>query len=310
MQENRWKYNIIIIGIVAIAILVIYQNAKLKEEISALRDDISTARSDMNILSSSISDRVEWLLNEQNNLVTDFSLNYTDIDTETKSIKALAKFTLKQADSGSRVYLNATDENNTVATDFECISENGLNYTCELTLPYKYNYIFNVYQESADRSRKKLNTDFYSGNMKDDYENRVRMVESGTESGTEGTNYSVVISNMTFGQSALKIKSVVIKAFYEEKEVFSKDVTDFNIANAQTINRINVMLASGDTNISSAIPEAEYGPTFVDEKGIETGSYMINIPHAATGVPVEKNNYPKYSFKVIVTNYNGDVFEL
>lgn len=310
MQEYRWKYNTIIIGIVAIAILIFYQNVKFKEEISALKADISIARSDMNNLSNSISDRVEWLLNQQNNLVTDFSLTYTGIDTETKSIKALVKLTLKQADSGSRVYLNATDENNTEATDIECISENGLNYTCELTLPYKYNYIFNVYQESADRSRKKLNTDFYSGNMKNDYENRIRMMENGTESGAEGTNYSVVINNMTFGQTALKIKSVVIKAFLEDKEVFSKDVTDLNIANAKTRDRINVMIASGETNISSDVPEAEYGPTFVDEKGIETGSYMIKIPHATTGAPMEKNSYPEYSFKVIVTNYNGEVFEL
>ncbi len=36
---------------------------------------------------------------------------------------------------------------------------------------------------------------------------------------------------------------------------------------------------------------------------------MVTILHSETGTPVEYNDYPDYSFKVIITFNNGDVYE-
>ena len=93
-----------------------------------------------------------------------------------------------------------------------------------------------------------------------------------------------------------------------DKEVFTKDVTDYNIINSEAIDRLNVMIASGDIN-GVEVPEMEFGEIPTDDEGNEYGHYMVSVLHSETGAPVEHNNYPVYSFKVIITFNNGEVYQ-
>ncbi|HHW31058.1 MAG TPA: hypothetical protein GXX20_05195 [Clostridiaceae bacterium] len=312
-MENGKKYNVIVIALILILGLLIYQNVRLNREIEYLNNRVSNMESNINLelnnLIYGISDRVESILSEQQNIVSSFSSTYNGVDTKSGTVKTLIEFTLKQSDADSKVYLNVSSQNNSNGLNYECISANGLNYSCEIELSYKENYTLNIYQKSADGDYKKLNSYPYQKDIKSDFENRISFLESGTGTDKEKTTYTFKLRNKTFGEQDFKIKSVIVKAYYKDKEVFSKDVTAYNILNSEAVDKLNIMIAAGDIN-ASALPEVKYGEISTDDKGDEYGSYMVNILHSETGAPVEHNNYPEYSFKVIVTLFNGEVYEL
>lgn len=312
-MENSKKNNIIIIALIAIVGLLFYQNAKFKGEMDFLQNRISTLESNinqgLNNISYRISDEVRQLLNESQNIVSDYKFTYNGVDTKTGIVKVMVEFALKQSDAASKVYLNVSTQSNTNENDYECLSANGINYTCELELSYKENYILNMFQKSADGSQKKLNSSPYYQNTKDDFDNRFSLMESGTGTTAERTDYSFKLSNKTFGEQDFKIKNVVVKAFYMDKEVFMKDVTDYNIVNSEVRDRMNVMIAAGEIN-AGEVPELEYGEISADDEGNEYGYYIVSVLHSDTGAPVEKNNYPTYSFKVFVTFNNGLINEI
>ncbi|GMQ57213.1 hypothetical protein AN1V17_16080 [Vallitalea sediminicola] len=311
-MENNKKYNVVVIGLILVIVLIINQNIKFKKEMEYLQSRVSNMESNINNgvnnLSDTISDKVETILNEQQNIVSNYKFTYNSVDTQTGIVKTLVGFTLKQSDADSKVYLNVSTQNNTTGKDYECVSTNGLNYTGKVELSYKDNYILNMYQKSVDGSCKKLNSYSYQNNVKNDFENRVSILGAGTSGSKEGTDYSFTLRNNTFGEQSFKIKSVVVKAFYEDNEVFLKDVTTYNIVNSEARDKINLMIAAGDV-ASTAIPEIEYNEISTDEKGDEYGTYMVTILHSETGAPIEYNNYPDYSFKVMITFNNGDVYE-
>ena len=312
-MENGKKNNIIIIALIAIVGLLIYQNAKFMEEMDFLNSRISTMESNinqgLNNNSYRISDEVRQLLNESQNIVSDYKLSYNGVNTKTGIVKVLVEFTLKQSDAASKVYLNLSTQSNSNENDFVCLSANGINYTCELELSYNDNYILNMYQKSDDGSQQKLNSNPYYQNIKDDFENRLSIMESGTSTTAGRTDYSFKLSNKTFGEQDFKIKNVVVKAFYMDKEVFRKDVTSFNIVNSEARDRMNVMIAAGEIN-AAEVPAVEYGGISADNEGNEYVYSIVSVVHSDTGVPVEKNIYPTYNFKVIVTFNNGEVSEI
>lgn len=312
-MENSRKYNLIIIALVAIVGLQFYQNAKFKGEMENLQSRISVMDSNINNglngLRYGISNEMERLINENQSMVSDYEFTYNGVDTKTGTVKALVEFSLKQSDAASKVYLNASTQSNAKENDYECMSANGINYTCEIDVSYSENYMLNMYQKSADGSQMKLNSNPYHQNIKDEFENRLSFMESGTSTSNQRTDYSFRFKNRTFGQEDFRIKKVVVKAFYMDEEVFAKDVTDCNIVNSEARDRLIVMMAAGEIDAEN-VPEEEYGDISIDEEGNEYGEYLVSILHSQTGAPVEYNNYPTYSFKVIVTLNNGEVYEL
>lgn len=312
-MENSKKFNIVIIALIAVIGLLFYQNAKFKGEMDFLNSRVSTMESNinqgLNNISYRISDEVRQLLNESQNTVSDYKFTYNGVDTKAGIVKILVEFALKQSDAASKVYLNVSTQSNTKENDYECLSANGINYACEIELSYKDDYILNMYQKSADGSQKKLNSSPYYPNIKNDFENRLSLMESGTSTTAERTDYSFRLSNKTFGEQDFKIKNVVVKAFYMDKEVFSKDVTGYNIVNSEARDKMNVMIAAGEIN-AAEVPKVEYGGISADNEGNEYVYCIVSVLHSDTGAHVEKNNYPTYSFKVIVTFNNGEVSEI
>jgi Tfp pilus assembly major pilin PilA len=312
-MENSKKYNLIIIALIAIVGLLFYQNVKFKGEMVTLQSRISAMESninnELNYLRSGISNELERLINENQSIVSDYKFTYNGVDTKTGTVKALVEFSLKQSDAASRVYLNASAQSNAIESDYECMSVNGIDYTCEIDVSYSENYMLNMYQRSADGSQMKLNSNPYHQNIKHEFENRLRLMNSGTSTSDQMTDYSFRFENRTFGQEDFRVKKVVVKAFYMDEEVFAKDVTDYNIVNSEARDRLIVMMAAGEIDAEN-VPEEEYGDISIDEEGNEYGEYLVSILHSQTGAPVEYNNYPTYSFKVIVTLNNGEVYEL
>lgn len=312
-MENSKKYNLIIIALIAIVGLLFYQNVKFKGEMVTLQSRISAMESninnELNYLRSGISNELERLINENQSIVSDYKFTYNGVDTKTGTVKALVEFSLKQSDAASKVYLNASAQSNAIESDYECMSVNGIDYTCEIDVSYSENYMLNMYQRSADGSQMKLNSNPYHQNIKHEFENRLRLMNSGTSTNEQRTDYSFRFENRTFGQEDFRVKKVVVKAFYMDEEVFAKDVTDYNIVNSEARDRMNLMIAAGEINAES-VPELEYGDISTDEEGYEQGDYLVSILHSQTGAPVKYNNYPTYSFKVIITFNNGEVYEL
>jgi hypothetical protein len=312
MEKNK-KYNIIIIGLIVAIALIINHNIQLRREMGYLSNRITNMERNiyngLDDLSDDISYSIENLLNEQKNLVTNYNFVYKGVDTKTGIVKAQIYFMLKQSDSNGSVNLNVSTQNNSTGKDYECVSTNGINYTCEVEIPFKDNYIINIYEKSDNQSTKKLNSHAYTNNIKNEFENRIHILGMGTRYVKNQTEYAFSLQNKTFGEQDFKVKSVVVKAFYEDKEVFTKDVTDYNIVNYEARERLMLMIAAGDVD-SKAVPEIEYSKISTDDQGNEYGNYIIKILHSETGVPMEFNNHPDYRFKIIITFNNGDVSEL
>ncbi|GIQ69671.1 hypothetical protein XYCOK13_24950 [Xylanibacillus composti] len=300
------------IGLLLVIVLIINQNFKLRSEMEAMHNRLSNLESNVNQAinhaSYTLINQVENVVNEQQSMVTNYKSMYKAVHTQTKTLQSLVAFTLKQADEHASVFLRASIPDNSVSNEYECATSNGLDYSCEVELAYTDNYVLDMYQRSDDGSYKKLNTSSYPHHAKSDMDNRIHVTSSGTGTNKESTDYTFTIRNKTFGEPDLKMKSVVVKAFYEGEEVVSKDVTGHNIANAEARDRINLMIASGEMD-PAAVPEVKYGDIAADEHGDEYGNYMVSVFHAETGAPVEHDDFPEYLFKVIVTLHNGEVFE-
>lgn len=280
MESNK-KLNNIIILLVVLLVLSIYQNIKVQREIIKIRHTISDMDNNVNFrmdnLRSLITNNFSRL-DEMHNIVSDYSSTYKSIDVQKGTVKTLVKFNLKQSDGESKVYLNVSKANNEQGKDYECTPTDGLNYACEVDLSIKDNYIFNIYQKSDNGNIKKLNYFEYHSDIRDDFENRTH-ISIGATYGSYESICDFSLMNNTFGEQNYKVKSVVLKAFYKDKEVFSKDVTNFN------------------SGIST------------DEYGNEYGKYTVNILNSETGVPGKNNSIIEYYFKVIVTFNNGEVYE-
>ncbi|MCU6707340.1 hypothetical protein M6D81_01345 [Paenibacillus sp. J5C_2022] len=312
-MENSRKLTYVIIGLIILLIMSIYQNGKLKSEMEHLHSRISNMEANLNQginnLQYSISNQVEHLLNEQQSVVADYKSSYTSVDADKETVETLVEFTLKEAEAGSTVSLQATTLENSEDKQFECATENGLQYACEAALSYKHDYTLDLFQKSADGSNKKLNSRSYTNHLKGEFLNRVSISESGTSTDKEGTQYSFSLRNKTFGEPEFQIQSVIVKAFYADKEVFTKDVTAYSIANAEERNKMRLMIASGEI-APADLPDLEYNQASIDDNDEESGYYIVTVLHADTGAEVRHNDFPEYSFKVTVTLKNGEVFEL
>lgn len=311
METNR-NNRVLNIILIVMAILIIYQNITMRKEILYMRNYISNIEPNLsqtiNNLNYSILNSIEGLLNEQQNMVSDYRFTYKGVNLPKETVKALIEFKLKQSDASSKIYLNVVSQGDNGEEDYECMLLDGFSYACEIDLSFKENYTFNIYQRSLDGGHRILNSSPYQNYIKEDFDNRVNIDQSGIGSDKERSTFSFSLTNKTFGEEYFKIKNIVAKAFHEEKEVFSEDITNFNIVNSESREKINVMIASGQID-PETIPEVEYGQMFIDEKGVEHGDYMVTILHSETGAPAGYNNFPKYSFKIIITSNNGDIFE-
>lgn len=118
------------------------------------------------------------------------------------------------------------------------------------------------YQRSVDGDHRILSSSPYQNYIKEDFNNRVNIKQSGIASDKESSTFNFSLTNKTFGEKDFKIKNVVVKAFHEEREVFSKDITNFDIVNSECKEKINVMIASGQID-SEMIPVVEYGQMFI-----------------------------------------------
>jgi len=314
MESNKTdkKMNAVIAGLLIIIAILIYQNAKFKKEMEYLQSRIVNIESSINSgisnLYYTIPERIESFFKEQQSIVTDFSYNYYGADMQNGTLKTIISFSLKQVDKDSKIYINVMSQDNTNGENYECESENGLDYTCKADLSVNYDYVLNVYQKTGEGNYLKLNTDAYYLNAKSDFANKLSISESGTATDKEKTDFSFSLQNKTFGEKGLKIKSIIVKCFYDGREVFAQDVTDKNIVNSEARDRINVMIAAGELNPES-VPAIEYGTVSEDENGNEYGSFIVSVPHSETGAPVENNKFPEYNFKVIITFNNGEVLE-
>ncbi|MFD0959078.1 hypothetical protein [Paenibacillus chungangensis] len=312
-MENSRKLTTIIIGLILLFVLSIYHNVKLKLELEQMHNRVTNMEANLNQginnLQHSIVDRVEHLLIQQQSVVEDFKSSYASVDAEKETVDTLVEFTLKEAEAGSTVSLQATTLENSEDKQFECATENGLQYVCVAALSYKHDYTLDIFQKSANGSNKKLNTRSYTNHLKGEFQNRVSLSQSGTSTNKERAQYSFSMYNKTFGEPEFKIQSVIVKAFYQEKEVFTKDVTANSIVNAEERDKMRLMIASGEMD-PATLPDQEYNQASLDDNGVESGHYMVTVLHTETGAEVDHNDFPEYSFKVTVTLKNGEVFEL
>lgn len=312
MEETK-KYNIIIVGLVILIFLSMYNGSKLTREIEHLQNRVSNIETGLNQSISSfnytISEEIERLLDEQQNIVSDYRATYDGLNTQNETVRTLFEFSLKESEIDSKVYLSISTQDNMDKKDYDCTSVGALSYACEADLSYRNNYTINIYQETPDGGYKKLNYHPYLEDIKYDFENRVSMLESGGSTDSEKTEYTFKLQNRTFGAESLKIKTVVLKTFYEGREVLEKDITAYNIVNAEARDRINLAIAAGDSK-NMSLPEVEYGKILEDEESIEYGVYKATVLHSEAGVSAEYGHLPEYEFKVIITFNNGDTYEI
>lgn len=311
MESNK-KFAAAIIGLIILLMLSIYQNVTLKAELEQVQNLISTMQSNLNQninnLQYSLSNQVENLLNEQQNVVEDYQASYANIDTDKKTVTTSVQFKLKEAEVGSNIFLQASTLETTETEEYECTAAGNLQYVCEAELSYKHDYTMDIIQKSATGDTKRLNARSYTNHLKSEFLDRVRITVMGAKTTSSLTQFSFSLYSNTFGEPNLQIESVIVKAFYEDQEVYTKDVTADSIVMSEASDKVKTMIASGEI-ISEEFKELEYNKPSTNEHGEQTGLYVVTVNHSETGAEVLENKFPKYQFKVIVTLKNEDVIE-
>ena len=130
---KNWLQIITLIMCLLLLVVVIAQGNQLDRYQQSLDDRMNMLQSHLTAEIDAVSDRVEAALEEQQRLVSDFSLEPLGIDVEKKALSAQVCVTLKEYAQDMQVTLIAGIAGESLAVPME--SDGAGTYTAELLLP-------------------------------------------------------------------------------------------------------------------------------------------------------------------------------
>lgn len=330
MDENK-KVNAIIIFLIIVILMLFFQNRNYNNRLESLEMQLSSLQHNlnngMNAVYNNLVNYIDTALESSQSLIDTYSITYDGLDLDSKTVDVYMSFRLKQTSPDTKIQVLALpidsgelQKNN----KFDAVTGNGIDYTCNFSIPYTYNYNFDIYEIGSDGYNKKLNTETIALYIKNDFDNRTLIRSAGMSTSKDKVDINFELENKTFGHEDFKIKKVELILLLDGKEVYRKDVTDRNLTNAEEIERYNLMVASGEI---SPAENFEYNKLFdeiqMDSDGVERGYYVISLTHEEIlgsdgGINdsadykgyISSIEYPEYSFKVQVTYSNGDSGQL
>lgn len=317
-MDKSKKVIIFCLGIVII--LLIVQNHNYNKKFELLKTQLSSLQNDLhntsNTMYNNLANYLDTALKQSQSLIETYSISYNGVDLESKTVNIHMSFRVKQTSPNTEIQvlvspINApTPENN----NFKAITNNGVDYTCDFSVSYLYNYNFDVYEVGENGYRKKLNSEQIAQYIKKDFDNRTVLFPHGTGINKDRVHIFFELRNNTFGQEEFRIKSVELIFLWEGKEVYRKDITYRSLIKEEDIDRYNIMVASGEIDSIDDLPYDEvFGKIQMDSNGIERGYYSVSFTHEEIlGKTIDGNSYRNYnySYYVEVTYMNGETYKI
>jgi len=326
INENK-EVNAIIIFLIVVILMLIFQNRSYNKRLESLEAQLSSYQqsfnSNLNIVYNNLISYIDRAVENSQSLIDTYSITYDGLDLNSKTVEVHMDFRLKQTSANTEIQVLALPIDSVSSIKdyrFEAVTNNGIDYTCNFSLPYTNNYNFDIYEIGSDGYNKKLNSQRIEMYIKDDFDNRTYLRSIGMSTGKDDVEISFELENKTFGQEDFKIEKVELILLLKGKEVYRKDITNRNLTNAEDIERYNLMVASGQINPKD---DFEYNKMFgkiqMGSDGVERGYYIVSLSHkeilgnndfADSKGSAVKIEYPEYEFKVQVTYANGETRQL
>ena len=330
MKENK-KINAIIIFLIIIILMLFFQNRSYNNKLQLLESQLSSLQHNLNNgingVYNNIANYIDAALKNSQSFIDTYFISYNGLDLDNKTVDVHMSFRLKQTSPNTKIQVLALPIDSVASlkdNKFEAVTNNGIDYTCDFSLPYIYNYNFDIYEIGLDGYNKKLNSETIARYIKDEFDNRTFIRSAGMSSSKDKVEINFELENETFGQEDFKVKKVELILLLDGKEVYKKDVTNRNLTNAKDIERYNLMVASGEINPTD---DFEYNKIFdkiqMDSDGVERGYYFVSLTHEEIlgsdwnidnsddyKDHISGKKYPEYSYKVQVTYANGEVWKL
>ena len=329
INENK-KLNAIIIFLIVVILMLIFQNRSYNKRIESLEAQLSSYQQNLNtsinLAYNSLISYIDRAIENSRSLIDTYSITYDGLDLDNKTVDVHINFRLKQTSANTKIQvLAAPIDSITPKKDykFEAVTNNGIDYTCDFSIPYTYNYNFDIYEIGSDGYNRKLNTEMIVRYIKNEFDNRTFIGSTGMATSKDDVEISFHLENNSFGQEDFKIKKVELILLLKGKEVYRKDVTDRNLTNAEDIEQYNLMVASGQINPTDDFENNKmFDKIQMDSDGIERGYYIVSLTHEEI-LGKEGNingavdyigraasvEHLEYSFKVQVTYANGETWK-
>ena len=212
MNENK-KVNLIIVFLVVLALLLVIQNHSHKKEIESLESKLSNIQTELNDTLNGIYNLREHInasFKESRSYIEAYSVTYDGINEKEKTVNIHMSFRLKETspDTEVNVLTFPVDAPDPDRNSFKAATDNGIDYTCDFSVPYLYDYNFDIYETGKDGYNRKLNAEQIAGYVKSDIEKRTIIRSSSLSRGGDGIDINFGLENKTFGQEEFRIKKV------------------------------------------------------------------------------------------------------
>lgn len=321
MRENKEK---IIIGLLILnMILVLYFGIKIRKDYKFLNQrlgrEVVSINNGIRNIEHSLSNRVENLLNNQKDRVSEATYSYLNIDSKNLIASLSFSICLKEVSPGGEVYLvyNVAQEPKTEEVLLQ--HAEGLTYKTQINLGLDKNYEYSLIEKTSDGGMKQLNTHKLNILLANEfYDQRVQMHEASGSYDDKSIEQSISFSVDNLGIETFSLKDVKLELFYEGKLLESKTVTGNLISskNGDYVERYNVALASRQIDESTTLQE------FVDSQGLQDKSESGNLNKTfyTHKFKIDNKHYPELNlnhgnadqieFRYTVECIDGYVYEM
>lgn len=316
MNDNKSRKVTWIIVIFSIFIgIIMIQNYGMNKQIQQLSFDINNLNNNfMNMNSSNmqtISRMLQEELTKQSSSLESYEINYVGVDPLSEMVNLRLEFQLKESIGDDIISLQGIVLDHVIDERYETNVESmdGINYVAYLTLPYQYDYQFDLYAANENGLQKKLNTEEIHMYINQQLSSRTRILSNSYSITPDSYQIGFELENQTFGEELWEIDKVEAVIELEGNEIYRADVSQ-QVVHYEGVGS-TIEYSNGKSQNAYSYQEAvsvEYGE--IESEGTtEVGDYRTSITHEiliGKKYINDYESYPQYDFTVEVTYKNGE----
>lgn len=244
-------------------VLMLYFGITLGRKIEANRiqtlSEVAGLNNQLLMMNDSIASRVNEALNAQADRIEQAEYRIVDVDSEADTARVDLTVSLKEAASGSQIYLSYYSSEQKEPQTAELSLKEGLLYGAEIGLSPGHNYYYDVWEESGSGKRK-LNVNERPLPLYDDlYTGRVQFEGGGTSSSDERLEANFAFTVRDLGWEAAQLDQAVIEVLLNGRMIDEQDITGrlqvSSAAYGMLEDKYRLMVASGQLEPSVSLEE-------------------------------------------------------
>ncbi len=281
MKED--KQTILIVLLVINAVLILYFgttfNRNQKSNHSMLISQINNINNTVSYLDSSITQRIQNMLDAKENMIASADYEYVNIDTANNKASIDLTVQLKAVSADSKIYLAYSEiDKSSHVQEIELAKKEGLSFGAKFELDLDKNYQYDVIERVDGAGEALLNNNQQNIFLYDRfYRMRVLMDSSGSGRNNQQINFDYIFSVDDFGIDDFGLEHVMLEVFSAGRLIDQIDVTDKleSRVHNNLKEHYNMAVASGQIDTQMVIEEFIEHMEYADEEKINHRTYYF-----------------------------------